>query len=103
MFLAVFLAVFLAAFQRPLGLGNDHSLDGNTTRAAGPAYTGDQQSGGYRSGRTWDAPGRGRSTRVSPETVRPAHNLLAELWQGNPAGSERESPVGPLRSPRYVL
>ena len=40
---------------------------------------------------------------MSPETVRPAHNLLAELWQGNPAGSERESPTGPLWSPRYVL
>ena len=95
----MFLAVFFAAFHLtgPLGLGNIHSLDGNTTRAAGPAYTGDQQSGGYRGGRPWDAPGRGRSTKVSPETVRPAHNLLAELWQGNPAGSERESPVGPLR------
>lgn len=84
-------------FTGPLGLGNSHSLDGITTRAAGPAHTGDQQPGGYRSGRPWDAPGRRRSTRVSPETVRPAHNLLAELWQGNPAGSERESPVGLLR------
>ena len=68
-------------------------MDGNTTRAAGPVHTADQQPGGYRSGRPWDVPGRGRSTRVSPETVRPAHNLLAALWQDNPAGSERESPV----------
>src|ERR1017187_6961734 len=76
---------------------------GDPTRRRGPAHTGDQQPGGYRSGRPWDAAGRGRSTRVSPETVRPAHDLLAELWQGNPAGSERGSPVGPLRSPRYAL
>ena len=85
-FLGPLAAVFFAAFTGPLGLGNNHSLDGNTTRAAGPAHAGDQQPGGYRGGRPWDAPGRGRSTRVSPETVRPAHNLLAELWEGNPAG-----------------
>ena len=85
------------SFTGPLGFWNSHSLDGNTTRQPGRHTRGTSSPAGTVVGDPGTRPGRGRSTRVSPETVQPAHNLLAELWQGNPAGSERESPVGPLK------
>ena len=52
-FLGQLAAVFFAAFTGPLGLGNNHSLDGNTTRAAGPAHTGASSPAGTAVGGPW--------------------------------------------------